>query len=173
MTVHVGSRRSAPSLRTVSRSWSIPREMKHRGVEVVGGRFVGRGLPTPRVAFAIGDARLDARTAHPAGEYAAVVVAPFAALRKRHPAKFGVPEHERVVEAGRAASGRRAIRRSACRSPRTSAAIPFECWRDCPNCWLARRHRSRPGRTARRVRSSAGPSRQRRPKSSVAASSRP
>ena len=73
-------------------------EMEYGGVEVVSCRFFVGSLPTPRIAFTIGDARLDARAAHPGGENASVVVAPFAPLRERHAAEFGIPEYQRVIQ---------------------------------------------------------------------------
>ncbi len=69
-------------------------------MDVVAGGGVGAvlGFVAPLVAFAGGDAALDAAAAEPVGEDVGVVVAAFATLGAGHSTEFGGPEDEGVIE---------------------------------------------------------------------------
>ena len=74
--------------------------MQDRSVDIVDrGRGVSiKGFVTPDVALTVRQSALDASAAEPVGENERVMIAALAALRRRHAAKLGGPQDERVLE---------------------------------------------------------------------------
>ena len=70
-----------------------PELVENRRVDIVNrGRVCAvEGLVAPEVALAVRHAALDAAPAKPVRKHERIVVAPFAALGRRHPAKLGRP----------------------------------------------------------------------------------
>src|SRR5579871_2352157 len=98
MTVNVGQ----PAINAVVSKRELlvvdPQQVQDRGVEVVAvgltrGRFV-----RPFIALAVRSASLDPGPREPRDKGPAVVIAPGAALRKRHPSELGGPDDERVFK---------------------------------------------------------------------------
>ena len=74
-------------------------QVQHGGVEVPDGDRVLGSPPTELVGRPVADTSLNSRAHHPAGEPVGIVVtAGRAFLMRGHPAEFGRPEDERVVE---------------------------------------------------------------------------
>src|SRR5262249_52589720 len=73
-------------------------KVEQGGMDVVAISRGFRGLVGPLVAFTVGDAAFDAAASQPRGERCRVVVAAFASLAARHPAKLGRPDDDGVIE---------------------------------------------------------------------------
>src|SRR5688572_6429117 len=76
------------------------KQMQDRGVDVVhlGRLSAVKRLVAKLVAGTIGNAAANPPAAQPVGETEGVVIATTTALRRRHAAKFGRPQNQRVVE---------------------------------------------------------------------------
>src|SRR4051794_36964222 len=77
-----------------------PEEPQDRGVDVIDFRWVLTigGFEAPLVAGAVRYSAFDAATAEPIREDEGIVIAPFATLRGRHPAKFSRPEDNGILQ---------------------------------------------------------------------------
>ena len=101
------SRKSRPWKRYVSFVWSKPKQVQDRRVQVVDVDAVFDGVEAELVGFAERDARFDAAAGQPHRERVGVMVAAVvaAALDHRRAAELAAPDHQRVVQQARAASG--------------------------------------------------------------------
>ena len=101
------SRWSRPWNLYENRIGSKPKQMQDRGVQIVDVDAILRGVEAEVVALAERDAGLDAAAGQPHRESIRMVVAAVvaAALHHRRAAELAAPDDERIVQAGRAASG--------------------------------------------------------------------
>ena len=67
-------------------------------MEIIGGGDVTGRLPRPLIALAIRHSGAHPRPSHPTDEGSTIVIPTFAALGKRHPTKFRVPQDQGVFE---------------------------------------------------------------------------
>ena len=81
-------------------------QVQHRGVQVVDLELVLDDLVAVLVGLAVDRAAFDAAAGQPEREAERVVVAAVRALGERRAAELARPDDQRLVRAGRAASGR-------------------------------------------------------------------
>src|SRR6202030_1998396 len=75
-----------------------PHQVKNGRVQIVGTNNLLGGLPSELIGGSDRLSTFDSRARHPDRHGSRIVVASDTFLRKRHPAKLGVPRHQRFVK---------------------------------------------------------------------------